>query len=269
MTLYDKTFKENLSLILQEDWIADERASWKDGSPIYTKSIPAVVNRYDLSKEFPACTLRPSAIKGPFKEDDWIYRKRSNNVNDLGLDIWNAWADENGEIGKAYGYQVAKPIFGYDNQMDYVLGELLRNPHSRRIQIELWNVDDMSEMNLPPCVHHIQFVTHNGKLHLIMKQRSNDFIVANNWNVVQYSLLVHMVARHVGLEVGTLTHIIGNCHIYNKHIEQAHILMEREELEAPTFWLNPEKKNFYDFTVDDVKLTYKEKHEQLTFDVAE
>jgi len=269
MTLYDKAFKKNLKNILEQDWEADNRANWKDGTPIETKRIVAVVNRYDLSKEFPAMTLRPSPIKGPFNEIDWIYRQRSNNVNDLKSNIWNAWADESGSIGKAYGYQVAKPIFGYDNQMDFVLGELIKNPSSRRIQIELWNVDDAPEMNLPPCVHHLQLLAKNGKLNLIMKQRSNDFIVANNWNVVQYSIFLHMVARHVGLEVGTITHIIGDCHIYNKHIEQAETLMKREELPAPKFWLNPEITNFYDFTEDDVKLTYEEKHDQLTFDVAE
>lgn len=268
MTIADKILKRNLKDILEEPWEVDNRSVWEDGSPILTKRIIAVVNKYDLSKEFPSLTLRPTPIKTCFNEDDWIYRQRSNNVNDLKSDIWNPWSDETGSIGKAYGYQVAKPVFGYDNQMDFILGEIQKNPTSRRMQIELWNVNELEEMNLPPCVHHIQFLVKNGKLNLLMKQRSNDFLVANNFNVVQYSLLVHMVAAHCGLQVGTLTHVIGDMHIYNKHIDQAIELMNREELETPTFWINPDVKNFYDFTADDFKLIYKEKHKQLQFDVA-
>jgi thymidylate synthase len=269
MTMADKIFKQNLKEILEQPWEVDNRARWKDGSPIATKRIVSVVNKYDLSKEFPALTLRPTPIKTCFREIDWIYRQRSNNVNDLKAKIWDDWADENGSIGKAYGYQVSKPVFGYDNQMDYILGELKKNPTSRRLVIELWNVNELDEMNLPPCAHHVQFLQKSGKLHMILKQRSNDFLVANNFNVVQYSLLLHMVARHTGYNVGTLTHVIGDCHIYNRHMAQAKIMMEREELATPVFWLNPEKTNFYDFTEDDVKLFYAEKHEQLKFnDVA-
>lgn len=265
MTIADKIFRQNLLDLMSESWESDNRARWDDGTLIETKRVISVVNRYDLSKEFPALTLRPTPIKGTFNEDDWIYRQRSNNVNDLKSEIWNPWADKTGSIGKAYGYQVAKPVFGYDNQMDYVLGEGKKNPTSRRLQIELWNVNELHEMNLPPCVHHLQLLIKSGKAHLIMKQRSNDFLVANNWNVVQYSIWLHMVARHLGLQVGTLTHVIGDMHLYNKHIELAHELLSRKELESPTFWLNPEITNFYDFTEDDVKLIYTEKHPQLKF----
>lgn len=268
MTIADKIFRKNLLDIMKEDWEVDNRARWEDGSEIKTKRIVSVVNKYDLSEEFPALTLRPTPIKTCFREIDWIYRKRSNNINDLKSSIWDKWADESGSIGKAYGYQVAKHVFGYDNQMDYILGEIQKNPTSRRLQIELWNVNELPEMNLPPCVHHIQFLVKNGRLHLIMKQRSNDFLVANNFNVVQYSLLAYMVARHCNLQVGTLTHIIGDMHIYNKHIDQAIELLKRKELEAPEFWINPNVNNFYDFTEDDFKLIYKEKNPQLKFDVA-
>lgn len=268
MTLADKTFKHNLSEILNEPWEKDNRATWEDGSLVQTKRIVAVVNEFDLSKEFPALTLRPTPIKTCFNEIDWIYRKRSNNVNDLKSKIWDQWSDENGSIGKAYGYQVAKPIYGYDNQMDYILEELQKNPTSRRLQIELWNVNELEEMNLPPCVHHIQFLCKNGTLHLIMKQRASDFLVAYNFNVVQYSILLHMVARHCNLKVGKIKHIVGDMHIYNKHLDQAYELMYREELPSPTFWINPDVKNFYDFTEDDFKLVYEQKHKQLKFDVA-
>lgn len=286
MTLADKIFKRNLMELLQEDWEPDNRATWEDGSPIATKRVLAVVNRYDLSKEFPALTLRPTPIKTCFDEDDWIYRQRSNNVNDLKPKIWDAWAFKKtvikfstsfpfirvfkkGSIGNAYGYQIAKPVFGYDNQMDYILEELQKNPSTRRAVIEMWNVDDLKHMKLPPCAHHLQFLVKNNRLNLILKQRSNDFLVANNFNVCQYALLVHMVARHCGFEVGILTHVIGDMHIYNKHMDQALEIMRREELPAPTFWLNPNVTNFYEFTRDDVKLIYPLKHPQLTFDVAE
>lgn len=263
MTIADKIFKENLERIMKEPWEIDNRARWDDGSPISTKRIVSVVNVYDLEKEFPALTIRPTPIKSAFNETDWIYRQRSNNIKDLKGAIWDAWADETGSIGKAYGYQVAKPVFGYDNQMDYILGEGKKNPTSRRLQIELWNTSELHEMNLPPCVHHIQLLIKSGKAHLIMKQRSNDFLVANNWNVVQYSIWLHMVAIHLRLKVGTLTHVIGDMHIYNKHEELAIDLLSRKELEAPEFWINPEITNFYDFTEDDFKLIYKTKPEKI------
>lgn len=268
MNYADQIFKQNLKEILNEEFEIDNRAKWKDGTQVYTKRIISVVNKYDLSKEFPAITLRPIGIKSVFKELDWIYRKRSNNINDLGLKIWDSWADENGSVGKTYGYQISKPVFGYDNQIDYILGEIQKNPTSRRLVVEMWNVNELSEMNLPPCYHNLQFLVKNGKLHLILKQRSLDMITAGNWDVVLHALLVHMIARHCNLEVGTLTHIIGDMHIYNKHIDQAYEMLNRKSLEAPKFWLNSEVKNFYDFTESDVKLIYKEKHPQLKFEVA-
>lgn len=268
MSLSDKLFKTNLKMLLNEPWEIDNRAKWKDGTQVQTKRLVAVVNKYDLQKEFPALTVKPTPIKTCFNEIDWIYRQRSNNVNDLKSDIWNDWADEEGSIGKAYGYQVSKPVFGYDNQMDYILGELQKNPTSRRLQIELWNTSELKEMNLPPCVHHIQFLCKDGKLNLILKQRSGDFLVANNFNVVQYSILLHMVAAHCNLEVGEVTHIIGDLHLYNKHIDAAREIMNRPILPSPTFWVNPDVKNFYDFTEDDFKLTYEIKPEKITIPVA-
>jgi len=247
---------------MKEEWEEDHRAVWEDGSPVMTKRIFGVVNRYDLSKEFPAPTIRKALIKTPFDEIDWIYRQRSNNVNDLRAKIWDAWADSEGSIGQAYGAQVAKPVFGYDNQMDYILGEIQKNPTSRRLVIELWNVDELGQMNLPPCCHHLQFVVKDNKLNLILKQRSQDFLVANTFNVIEYGLMVHMVARHCGLEVGEMVHIIGDAHIYNKHEEHALQLLERTPLEAPTLWVNPEVTNFYDFTRDDFKLQNYTYHEE-------
>lgn len=264
----DTLARNTLSQILDQDWEVDNRARWKDGSPIMTKRIFGVVNRYDLSKEFPASTLRPLPLNICFREIDWMYIQQSNNVNDLKAGIWDDWADESGSIRKAYGYQVAKPVFGYDNQMDYILGEIQKNPTSRRLVIELWNVNELEEMNLPPCAHHLQFVVKDEKLNLILKQRSQDFMVAGSFNVGEYALLVHMVARHCNLEVGELLHIIGDCHIYNKHEDQANELMNRKAYDAPTLWINPDVTNFYDFTEDDFELLNYQKGDSLRCDVA-
>jgi thymidylate synthase len=268
LALIDKYQQETLKQILAQEWEPDNRAVWEDGSPIMTKRIFGVVNRYDLTKEFPAPTIRPVPLKTCFREVDWIYRKRSNNVKDFNGKIWDSWADETGSIGKAYGYQVNKPVYGYKSQMDYVLNEMKKNPTSRRLVIEMWNVDDLEAMNLPPCAHHLQFVVKSGRVNLILKQRSNDYIVANAFNVVEYALLTHMVARHNGYVAGELVHIIGDCHIYNKHEGQAKELISREPLAAPTLWINPEITNFYDFTENDFRLQNYETYSQLKMDVA-
>lgn len=268
MSYADQVFKQNLREILEQEWEVDNRARWADGSPVYTKRILHVVNKYDLSKEFPVLTIKPTPINSCFKEIDWIYRKRSNDVRDLGLRIWDAWADENFSIGKGYGAQVAKPVFQYPSQMDYILGEIKKNPTSRRLVIELWNVDDLSFMNLSPCLHHLNFSVKDSKLHLLAKQRANDFITANNFNVVELSILMHMVARHCDLEVGTLTHVVTDMHIYNKHEEVAYELLEREEYPTPKLWVNPDKYNFYEFTVDDFKLIDYKHGEKINLEVA-
>lgn len=269
MAIVDEIFKENLKEILKQEWEIDNRAKWKDGTPVKTKRIFGVVNKYDLSKEFPILTLRKHNIKSLFKEISWIYQKKSNNVNDLGLNIWDSWTNEDGSIGKGYGYQINKPTFAYESQIDFILNEIKRNPTSRRLVIEMWNVDDLNEMNLTPCVHHVQFGVKNGKLNAIVKQRSNDFLVANNWNVASYALFIHMVARHTGLEVGEMIHVVGDMHIYNKHEEQAYELLNREPLPAPKLWVNPDVRDFYEFTEDDFKLIdYKHREPQLKFEVA-
>lgn len=268
LALIDLYQKETLSRLLKEEWEIDNRAVWKDGTPVMTKRLFGVTNRYDLSKEFPASTLRPTPVTTCFNEIDWIYRQRSNNVNDLKGNIWNDWADDSGSIGRAYGFQVDKETYGYPSQMDYILEEGKKNPNSRRLVIEMWNVDDLPHMNLPPCAHHLQFLNMNGKTNLILKQRSQDFCVANTFNVCEYSLLVHMVARHWGLEAGELLHVIGDCHIYNKHEEQAIELLERESYEAPTLWFNPAVKDFYSFRASDFELLNYQKGKQMYFEVA-
>lgn len=263
MSKIDVIHQETLKKLLNEPWEVDNRAKWEDGSPVMTKRIPFVVNEYDLSEEFPIPTIRPLPFKTCFREIDWIYRKRSNNVNDFKGKIWDSWADDSGSIGKAYGYQIAKPIFGYDNQMDYVLGELKKTPTSRRIVMEMWNVDDSEDMNLPPCAHHLQFVVKNGYLNLLLKQRSQDFITANFFNVAEYALLLLMVSLHSGYKPGKLTHVIGDCHLYNKHEQYALDLISRKPFNSPELKILTDNKDFYSFKEEDFVIENYEKHPQI------
>lgn len=244
------------------------RPHWEDGEPAYTIKKFGVVNRYDLSKEFPALTLRKTALKSCTDEILWIYQKKSNNVNDLNSHIWDQWADQTGSIGKAYGYQVGKffvhSIKGnykiYKDQMDSVLYDLEHNPFSRRIIINMYNHDDLYEMNLYPCAYSLTFnVTQKPgedklTLNAILNQRSQDMLVAGNWNVCQYAVLLHMIAQVSNMNVGELVHVIADAHIYDRHVELVKELITREQYPAPKFWINPEIKDFYKFTVDDVRL---------------
>ena len=233
------------------------RPKWEDGSYAYTIKKFGVVNRYDLSKEFPAITLRRTAIKSCVDELLWIWQKKSNNINELNSHIWDSWADENGSIGKAYGYQLGvKHQYkeGMMDQVDRVIFELKNNPYSRRIMTNLYVHQDLSEMNLYPCAYSMTFNVTGDKLNAILNQRSQDILTANNWNVCQYAVLVHMLAQVCGYKPGELVHVIADAHIYDKHIPIVEELIARPTYEAPTFWLNPEIKNFYDFTPDDVRL---------------
>ena len=233
------------------------RPKWEDGSYAYTIKKFGVVNRYDLSKEFPALTLRKTALKSCVDEMLWIWQKKSNNVHDLNSHIWDSWADENGSIGKAYGYQMGvkhKYKEGMMDQVDRVIYDLKNNPYSRRIMTNIYVHQDLSEMNLYPCAYSVTFNVTGDRLNAILNQRSQDILAANNWNVVQYAVLVHMLAQVCGFKAGELVHVIADAHIYDRHIPLIKELISREPYEAPTFWLNPEVKDFYDFTVDDVRL---------------
>ena len=239
------------------------RPVWEDGTSAYTVKKFGVVNRYDLSKEFPALTLRKTALKSAMDEILWIWQKKSNNVHDLNSHIWDAWADETGSIGKAYGYQLGiKHHYkeGDMDQVDRVLYDLKHNPYSRRIMTNIYNHEDLHEMNLYPCAYSMTFnVTKNeetGNLVLngILNQRSQDVLTANNWNVCQYAALIHMFAQVNDMEVGEFIHVIADAHIYDKHVPLIEELITREQHPAPKLWINPEIKNFYDFTVDDLKL---------------
>lgn len=260
MSYADKVFVENVKDILENGvWDTDKevRPHWEDGTPAHTVKKFCVVNRYDLQKEFPIITVRRTFFKSAIDEILWIWQKKSNNVHDLKSRIWDSWADENGSIGKAYGYQLAKKTIykeGEFDQVDRVLFDLKNNPQSRRIMTNIYNFDDLHEMNLYPCAYSMTFNVSGDTLNGILNQRSQDTLTANNWNVVQYAVLLHMFAQVSGLKAGELVHVIADAHIYDRHVPIIKEVIEKPQYPAPKFWINPGVKNFYDFTVDDFRL---------------
>lgn len=239
------------------------RPHWEDGTSAYTIKKFGVVNRYDLSKEFPILTLRKTALKSATDEILWIWQQKSNNVNDLHSHIWDSWADSDGSIGKAYGYQMGvKHQYreGMMDQVDRVIYDLKNNPFSRRIITNIYVHQDLHEMNLYPCAYSMTFNVTQKKgdkkltLNAILNQRSQDILAANNWNVVQYAVLVHMLAQVCDMKVGELVHVIADAHIYDRHIPLIEELISRPMYDAPTFKLNPDVKDFYQFTRNDVSV---------------
>ena len=237
------------------------RPHWEDGTPAYTIKQFGVVNRYDLREEFPALTLRRTALKSAMDEVLWIYQKKSNDIHDLHSHIWDEWADETGSIGKAYGYQIGQKSHypqGDMDQMDKVLYDLRETPFSRRIMTNTYVFADLSEMNLYPCAYSCTYnVTQTPgsdklTLNMVLNQRSQDVLAANNWNVCQYAILLMMVAQSVGMIAGQLVHVIADAHIYDRHIDIIRELISRPKLAAPRVSLNPEITDFYGFTTDDL-----------------
>ena len=230
------------------------RPKWEDGTFAYTIKKFGVVARYDLAEEFPAITLRKTYIKSAIDEVLWIWQKKSNNINDLKSHIWDEWADEDGSIGKAYGYQMGVKHHykeGDMDQVDRVLFDLKANPYSRRIMTNMYVHADLSEMNLYPCAYSMTFNVTGDRLNAILNQRSQDVLAANNWNVVQYSALLMMIAQATGFKPGELVHVIADAHIYDRHVPIVEELISRPEYPAPKVTLNPEKTDFYAFTPDD------------------
>ena len=260
MSRADRIFIENMHRIMEEGvWDTDYpvRPKWEDGTPAHTVKKFGIVNEYDLSEELPILTIRRTAFKSCLDELLWIWQKKSNNIHDLKSHIWDSWADETGSIGKAYGYQLGKKAIypeGEFDQVDRVLYDLKHNPHSRRILTNIYNFEDLHEMNLYPCAYSMTFNVEGDRLNGILNQRSNDMLTANNWNVLQYSLLIYMFAQVSGLKPGKLIHVIADAHIYDRHVPLVEKVIAKPEHPAPKLWINPEIKNFYDFTVDDFKL---------------
>ena len=276
MSVADKIFIDMCNDIIENGCSTEGekvRPKWEDGTAAYTIKKFGVVNRYDLSKEFPALTLRRTALKSAFDEILWIWQKKSNNINDLNSKIWDSWADEVGSIGKAYGYQMqVKHEYneGMMDQVDRVIYDLKNNPYSRRIMTNIYVHQDLSKMNLYPCAYSMTFNVTKEKdsdkltLNAILNQRSQDVLAANNWNVCQYSLLVMMLAQVCDMKAGEFVHVIADAHIYDRHIDLVKELIGRETFDAPKVSLNPAVTDFYDFTVDDLLVEDYESGTQIT-----
>lgn len=270
MSYADQVFIENCKDILANGFRDDDydvRPRWEDGCPAHTVKKFCLVNRYDLSKEFPIFTLRKTNYKNAIDEILWIWQKKSNEISDLNSHIWDAWANDEGTIGKAYGYQLGvkhKYSEGMFDQVDRVLFDLKNNPLSRRIMTNIYNHADLSEMMLYPCAYSMTFNVTGDKLNGILNQRSQDMLVANNWNVCQYAVLLHMFARVSSLKVGELVHVIADAHIYDRHIPIVEELISKTPFDAPEFKINSAIDNFYDFKVEDFDFPNYNFHEFKT-----
>ncbi len=259
MSYADKVFIENCKSIIETGFSDEElpvRPRWEDGAAAHTVKKFCVVNRYNLSEEFPILTIRRTYLKSAVDELLWIWQKKSNNIHELGSHVWDEWADENGSIGKAYGYQLGikhKYREGEFDQVDRVIYDLKNNPSSRRIITNIYNHEDLHEMNLYPCAYSMTFNVSGDVLNAVLNQRSQDMLTANNWNVCQYAVLVHMMAKVSGLKVGELVHVIADAHIYDRHIPIVQEIMEKPQYDAPKFILE-DTDDFYKFTPDSVKL---------------
>ena len=275
MSYADQIFKEMCRDIIENGTSTEGekvRPKWEDGTSAYTIKKFGVVNRYDLSKGFPALTLRRTGLKSCMDEILWIYQKKSNNIHDLNSHIWDEWADETGSIGKAYGYQIGVKSHykeGDMDQMDRVLFDLKQNPYSRRIMTNTYVFSDLSEMHLYPCAYGVTYnVTKRpGEeklvLNMVLNQRSQDVLAANNWNVCQYAILLMMVAQVCDMVPGELLHVIADAHIYDRHVDIIRELIARPEHPAPKVWLNPEVKDFYAFTTEDLHVEGYETEPQI------
>ena len=260
MSYADQVFMQNIREILDHGvWDTDQnvRPHWEDGTPAHTIKKFGIVNRYDLQKEFPILTLRRTYWKTAVDELLWIWQKKSNNVHDLNAHIWDQWADETGSIGKAYGYQLSVKHHypeGDMDQVDRVLYDLKHNPASRRIMTNIYNFQDLSEMHLYPCAYSMTFNVSGNVLNAILNQRSQDMLAANNWNVVQYAVLVHMMAQVSGLVPGELVHVIADAHIYDRHVPIVENMLKQTPSAAPKFTVDPAVTDFYAFTRDSFRL---------------
>ena len=266
MSRADEIFIQNCKDILTKGvWDTDRevRPRWEDGSPAHTVKLFGVVNRYNLKEEFPIMTIRKQFIKSAVDELLWIWQKKSNRIAELNSHVWDAWADEQGTIGKAYGYQLSvkhRYPQGEMDQMDKVLWDLKNDPASRRIIAHMYNHHDLNEMALYPCAYSMTFNVSGNTLNAILNQRSQDMLTANGWNVMQYATLLHMIAQATGFEAGELVHVIADCHIYDRHIPMVEEMLEKKPFDAPKFILDPNVKDFYDFTPDSVKLEGYQAH---------
>lgn len=281
MTQADKNFIDTVNLILEQGVSTEGykvRPKWpSDGTPAHSIKVSNVVNRYDVSKELPIMTLRKVPAANAIDEILWIWQKKSNDTALLKSRIWDAWADENGTIGRAYGYQLGRPslykmedgVMRAFDQVDRILWCLTNDPMDRRMIADMFKHEDLHLMGLAPCCHHVNLNVVGDRIDMLLKQRSQDMAVANGWNVFQYAILLHMFARHSGLKPGVLTHVIADCHIYDRHIEGIKELISRPTYDAPQLIINPDVKNFYDFRVEDFVIENYQHGPFIKFEVAE
>lgn len=275
MSKADEIFVDNVRTILRHgvwDTACNVRPRWADGTPAHTISVFGLINRYNLAEEFPLMTLRKTNVKNAVDELLWIWQQKSNNIKELHSHIWDSWANENGSIGKAYGYQLGVkhhyPEGDFD-QVDRVLYDLKHNPHSRRIMTNIYNHHDLAEMNLYPCAYSMTFSVKDGKLNAILNQRSQDMLTANNWNVCQYAILVMMFAQVSGLQPGELVHVIADAHIYDRHVPIIKQLIDCKTFNAPVVTLDTAITDFYKFTPESVCVTdYNYDTTPIKFEVA-
>ena len=270
MSRADELFKENCRDILENgyDQTGEKvRPRWEDGTPAYTIKRFGLVNRYNLAEEFPILTLRPINFRAAVDELLWIWQKKSNKIEDLNSHIWDQWADPDGTIGKAYGYQLAQKheyAEGTFDQVDRVLYDLKHNPSSRRIMTNLYNHSDLHAMQLYPCAYGLTFNVTGHQLNAILNQRSQDMLVANGWNVTQYAVLLHLFAQVSGLKVGELVHVIADAHIYDRHVPIVQDLLKRETYPAPKLRLDPGITDFYAFSLSNIWLENYQHGDKVT-----
>ena len=281
MSQADKYFKEEVVRLLNEGFNDQDfpvRPHWPDGTPAHTIKIHCAIRRYDLSKEFPALTLRKQAFKNVVRELLWMWQKKSNVVAELGkaAPIWKAWERPDGTIGKTYGYQLGKVShysYGDLDQVDNLIYLLKNKPMDRRMIVTMWCPEDLHDMALPPCVYESLWYVADGKLNCTLIQRSGDLLAAaasGGWDTMEYAILVHMLAQVCGYQVGELVHIVDNLHIYDRHLNAIKQVMNNPEYPAPTLKLNPNVRDFYAFTEDDFELeNYQATKLETKFEVAE
>ena len=266
MAYADTVFIDNCKQILETgiwDTGQEVRPRWQDGTPAHTVKCFGLVNRYDLSREFPILTIRHTPLKNAVDELFWIWQKKSGNIKDLNSHVWDLWADEEGSIGKAYGYQLGvkhRYREGLFDQVDRILFDLKNNPQSRRIMSNLYVHQDLHEMALYPCAYSMTFNVTGRRLNAILNQRSQDMLAANNWNVCQYAVLTHLMAQVSGLEAGEFVHVIADAHIYDRHVPMIEEILKKEPFPAPQLVINPEITDFYQFTVADIGLINYQSH---------
>ena len=279
MSKADQFFREKMKVIRETGFNDKDfkvRAKWEaDNAPAHTVKTFGYVTRYDLSKEFPILTLRSQGFKGAVKECLWIFQKKSTNIKDLGLHIWDSWADENGDLGRTYAYSLREKIQypeGEFDQVDYLLYQLKNNPMDRRMMLQLFDPHNVIHTKLPPCVMTYLFDVADGKLNMTVIQRSADALAAGaagGWDEVGEAVLQHMLAQVSGLQVGTMVHLVNNLHVYDRHMQYIDEILANPEYESPKLWINPEVKNFYDFTPEDFRLeNYQSTKLSTKFDVA-